>query len=128
MRHGTRTAPLAVLAAVVLALLATLGVAGPGATGGPSAGVATAVGHHGDGPPRADAGQGLDHVLRASVRHQRHGEHPTPREHLALRDQGTPVVVPPRLGRLAAPTGDVPFPDPDPTQDRGRAPPVLSGT
>ncbi|MDX2600140.1 hypothetical protein PV379_14085 [Streptomyces caniscabiei] len=127
MRHGTRTVPLAVLAAVVLALLAALAVAGPGATGGPSAGVAAAVGHHGDGPPRADAGHGLDPVLRSSVRHEQHGEHPAPRGHLALRDEDT-AVVPPRLGRLAAPTGRAPFTAPHPTQDRGRAPPVLSGT
>ncbi|SFN12291.1 hypothetical protein SAMN04487980_1011234 [Streptomyces sp. cf124] len=127
MRHGTRTVPVAVLAAVVLAVLAALGVAGPGATGDPSAGVAAAVGENGDGAPRADAGHGLDHVVRASVRHEQHGERPAPRGHLTLRDEDT-AVVPPRPGRLAVPTGRIPFSDPHPTQDRGRAPPVLSGT
>ena len=96
-------------------------------TGDPSAGVVAAVGEHGDGPPRADAGHGLDHVVRASVRHEQHGERPAPRGHLTLRDEDT-AVVPPRPGRLAAPTGRIPFSDPHPTQDRGRAPPVLSGT
>ncbi|MEU1917955.1 hypothetical protein [Streptomyces massasporeus] len=121
----------AVLAVVVLAVLTTLGIAAPqpgtqgmGVTGAPVA----ADLHRYDGT-RADDGCDAACVVRAATRHEQpHGEHPAPRGHLGTCGQSadmTPCRLPSPYG---APTEHVPSSQPPPAQDRGRAPPVSSGT
>ncbi|MGK5695429.1 hypothetical protein ACSNOJ_21455, partial [Streptomyces sp. URMC 128] len=116
MHHTARTAPatggarprVTFLAAVLLALLATVGIAGPppGTTTEPVAAAAVAVDRHpGNGPcaavgangPRADDGceavssnaplvdDGCDtlRAVRATTRPDPHSEPPAPRGHLA---------------------------------------------
>ncbi|MER6627993.1 hypothetical protein ABT301_07120 [Streptomyces sp. NPDC000987] len=157
MRPVTRAVPatgaarppaVAVLAAVVLTLLAVLGAAGPptGTTAGPTAGTrvgpspAAAVetaggttvggataGHRRDTVPHA--GDGCEAVcgVRAATRQEPHSEHPPPRAHLATCGPGTHIASP-RSAPLPAPTGHTPSSDPHTPHDRGRAPPVRSGT
>lgn len=139
MHHTARTAPgtssarplaAAVLAAVVLTLLTTLGLAGPAATGGPTADVAPAAGpgHGLHGGPRAEDGCDTACTVRAATRQEPHREHPAPRCHLAPCAQGT-AVTPPAVARLSTQTRHAPSAsDPQASHDRGRAPPDTSGT
>lgn len=136
--HGTaRTAPgtgsarprFAVLAAVVLALLAVLGIAGPppGTTGEPVAGAVAAVGRHGDTAPRADDGCDTVCAVRAAPRQEQHSEHPAPRGHFATGGPGTDVPPPGAARLLPAPAVHTPSACPHTPLDRGRAPPATSG-
>jgi hypothetical protein len=134
MHHTARTAPgtssvraVAVLVAVVLTLLATLGLAGSAAAGGPTADVAATAGHHTVTGPRVDDGCDTACTVRAATRQEPHREHPAPRCHLATWAQGT-AVTPPGPARLATQTGHAPTSDPHAPHDRGRAPPDTSGT
>ncbi|MEV5342484.1 hypothetical protein AB0K93_28970 [Streptomyces sp. NPDC052676] len=139
MHHTAHTAPgtsgvrplaAAVLAAVVLTLLAALGLAGPAATGGPTADVAPAAGtgHDLHSGPRADDGCDTACTVRAATRQEPHRDHPAPRCHLAPCAQGT-ALTPPALARLSTRTRHAPSAsDPHASQDRGRAPPGTSGT
>lgn len=137
MHHTARTAPgtsgvrplaAAVLAAVVLTLLAALGLAGPAATGGPTADVAPTAGHDRATGPRADDGCDTACTVRAATRQEPHREHPAPRCHLVSCAQGT-AVGPPALARLSTRTRHAPSAsDPHASHDRGRAPPDTSGT
>ncbi|MEU0246955.1 hypothetical protein ABZ192_22025 [Streptomyces sp. NPDC006235] len=150
MHHTARTAPAAggarphvtFLAAVLLALLATLGIAGPppGTTTEPVATAVAAVDRHaGSGPgtddgcdtvctnaPRADDGCDTLRAIRATTRPDPHSEHPAPRGHLATCIPGTDVT-PPVAPHLPAPAAHLPSSDPHALRDRGRAPPVSSG-
>ncbi|MFI6850969.1 hypothetical protein [Streptomyces sp. NPDC050416] len=136
MHHTARTTPATFLAAVVLALLATLGIAGPppGTTTEPVATAVAAVDRHaGNGPcaddgceavgangPRAD--DGYDTVCTNAPR-----EHPAPRGHLTTACTPSTDVTPPAALRLPAPAAHIPSSDPHALRDRGRAPPVSSG-
>jgi hypothetical protein len=136
MHRTARTTPgnssarprVAVLAAVVLALLAVLGIAGPppGATGEPAAGAVAGAGRHGDTGPRADDGCDTECAVRAAPRQEPHSEQPAPRGLLATCVAGTDVI-PPAAARLPAPAAHTPSPGPHTLHDRGRAPPATSG-
>ncbi|MFJ4277445.1 hypothetical protein [Streptomyces massasporeus] len=121
----------AVLAVVVLAVLTTLGIAVPqlGASGTAPAGAPMAADLHRYDGTRADDGCDAACVVRVATRHEQpHGEHPAPRGHLGTCDQSADTT-PCRLSSLyGAPTGHVPSSQPHAAQDRGRAPPVFSGT
>ncbi|GAB2756738.1 hypothetical protein [Streptomyces bullii] len=124
---GARPFAVAVLAAVVLVLLAGLGLTGPGTTGEAVVGAAAAAGHHGDAPPRTDDACDTACSLRTATRQEPHSEHPAPRGHLATCGHGT-VIAPPGLARPSARTGHLPSSGTHAVHDRGRAPPVFSGT
>ncbi|MGA5205644.1 hypothetical protein [Streptomyces variegatus] len=140
MHHTARTAPVtstarprspaaAVLAAVVLAVLATLGISGPppGASWAVAGATSAADCHRHDG---ARAGDGCDtaRVVRAATRLEQHSEHPGPRGHLGTFGQSADAA-PCRLpGLYEPPPGHVPSSQPHAAQDQGRAPPVFSGT
>ncbi|MEU2281483.1 hypothetical protein ABZ614_05815 [Streptomyces sp. NPDC013178] len=144
MHHVARTAPgtgstrppaVAVLTAVVLVLLAALGIAGPppGATGeppgtaAPATGAASAAGRHWDTGPRADDGCDTACTVRAATRQESHSEHPAPRGCLVTCGQGTDATVSQRPWP-PAPTWHLPSSEPHAAHDRGRAPPAFSGT
>ncbi|WDV49447.1 hypothetical protein PV963_03105 [Streptomyces coeruleorubidus] len=136
MHRTARTAPgtgsvrprVAVLAAVVLVLLAALGIAGPlpGATGEPVAGAVAGASRHGDTEPRADDGRDTVCAVRAATRQEQHSERPAPRGLLATCAPGTDVT-PPGAARLPAPAAHTPSSGPHTLHDRGRAPPATSG-
>ncbi|MEU0175126.1 hypothetical protein ABZ178_17465 [Streptomyces massasporeus] len=121
----------AVLAVVVLAVLTTLGIAAPqlGTRGTGVAGAPVAADLHRYDGTRADDGCDAACVVRAATRHEQpHGEHPAPRGHLGTHGQSadtTPCRLPSPYG---APTEHVPSSQPHTARDRGRAPPVFSGT
>lgn len=121
----------AVLAVVVLAVLTTLGIAAPplGASGTGVAGAPVAADLHQYDRTRADDGCDAACVVRAATRHEQpHGEHPAPRGHLGTCGQSADTA-PCRLpSPYRVPTEHVPSSQPHPAQDRGRAPPVFSGT
>ncbi|MBQ1093661.1 hypothetical protein [Streptomyces sp. B93] len=136
MHHTARTTPgtsgvrhpgVAMLAAVVLTLLTALGLAGPAGTGGPTADLAAAAGHHRDTVPRADDGCGTTCTVRATTRQEPHPERPAPRCHPVTCGQGT-AVTPPGPARLSTRTGHTSASEPRASHDRGRAPPHTSGT
>lgn len=120
----------AVLAVVVLAVLTALGIAAPqlGTRGMGVAGAPVAADLHRYDGTRADDGCAAC-VVRAATRHEQpHGEHPAPRGHLGTCGQSadtTPCRLPSPYG---APPEHVPSSQPHTAQDRGRAPPVFSGT
>jgi hypothetical protein len=124
MHHTACTAPggarphATFLAAVLLALLATLGIAGPppGTTTEPVAAAVAAVDRHAGNGPGADDGC---EAVGAN-------EHPAPRGHLAACTLSTDVT-PPVAPHLPAPAAHIPSSDPHAPRDRGRAPPVSSG-
>ncbi|WP_030894031.1 hypothetical protein [Streptomyces sp. NRRL S-474] len=126
--RSARPPAVAVLAAVVLTLLAALGLAGPGAAGGPTADVAAAAGHHRDTGPRADDRCDTACAVRAATRHEPHSEQPAPRGQFATGCGHGTDVAPPGSERLPAPVGHIPSSGPHVPHDRGRAPPELSGT
>ncbi|MFF5313760.1 hypothetical protein [Streptomyces massasporeus] len=125
-----RSPAVAVLAVVVLAVLATLGIAAPhpGTQGMGVAGAPVAADLHRYDGTRADNGCDAACVVRAATRHEQpHGEHPAPRGHLGTCCESadtTPCRLPTPYG---APTEHVPSSQPHTAQDRGRAPPVFSG-
>lgn len=129
--HGTSaTAPpvrrfpaVALLAAVLLALLTTLGAAVPPVVGAPT----TAGQHQGDGPRAHDACD-AGCVVRAATRHDPHSEHPAPRGPLLAHGQDPDAATPSHRVRPPAPTVHSPSSRPHTAPDRGRAPPVSSGT
>ncbi|MEV3973006.1 hypothetical protein AB0K68_33540 [Streptomyces sp. NPDC050698] len=137
MPDGTRSAhtaarsPAGALpAALVLALLAILGIAtaSPAPSGTVVAGAPVAADHHRYDGTRADDGCDAVCVVRAATRLEPHSEHPAPRGHLGTC--GRSVRTPPcRAARpYRAPAGQVPSSQPHTVQDQGRAPPVCSGT
>ncbi|MFD8225981.1 hypothetical protein ACFV16_17600 [Streptomyces massasporeus] len=121
----------AVLAVVVLAVLTTLGIAAPlpgtwgtGVTGAPVA----ADLHRYDGT-RADDGCDAACVVRAATRHEQpHGEHPAPRGHLGTCGESADTFPCRPPGPYGTPAAHVPSSQQHTAQDRGRAPPVFSGT
>ncbi|MEU2914595.1 hypothetical protein ACFYM3_32190 [Streptomyces massasporeus] len=121
----------AVLPVVVLAVLTTLGIAAPqvGTSGTGVAGAPVAADLHRYDGTRAGDGCDTACVVRAATRHEQpHGEHPAPRGHLGTCGQSadtTPCRLPSPYG---APTAHVATSQPHTAQDRGRAPPVFSGT
>ncbi|MEW2812585.1 hypothetical protein AB0929_36775 [Streptomyces massasporeus] len=127
----TRSPVGAVLAVVVLAVLTTLGIAAPqlGPSGTRVAGAPVAADLHRYDGTRADDGCDAACVVRAATRHEQpHGDHPAPRGHLGTCGRSadtTPCLLP---GPYGAPTEHVPSSQPHTAQDRGRAPPVFSGT
>ncbi|MFE6619765.1 hypothetical protein ACFZBP_19465 [Streptomyces sp. NPDC008086] len=137
MHHAARSAPgtggtpppvrrspaVALLAAVLLALLTTLGAAAPPAVGAP----VTAVQHRDDGP-RADDGCDAARAARAATRHDPHSEHPAPRLPLLAQAQDSDAATPSHGVRPPAPALHAPTSPPHTAHDRGRAPPVSSGT
>ncbi|WP_218892907.1 MULTISPECIES: hypothetical protein [unclassified Streptomyces] len=121
----------AVLAVLLLAVLTTLGIAAPrlGTSGTGVAGTPVAADLHRYDGTRADDGCDAVCVVRAVTRHEQpHGEHPAPRGHLGTCGRSadtTPFRLP---SPCEAPTEQVPSSQPHTAQDRGRAPPVFSGT
>lgn len=119
-----RRAPaVAVLAAVLLALLTTLGAAAPPVVGAP----VTATQHRGDGPHAADDCDAAC-VVRAATRHDPHNDHPAPRVPLLARGQDMDAAPSSHGVRPPAPALPAPSSQPHTAHDRGRAPPVFSGT
>ncbi|GAP45560.1 hypothetical protein [Streptomyces azureus] len=126
MHRTARTAPgtgsarprVAVLAAVVLVLLAALGIAGlpPGATSEPVARAVAGADRHVDTPPRADDGCGTVCAVRAATRPESHSEHPAPRGHLVTCAPGTDVT--PTGSAPPSPTPDSPGPSCSPRAKR----------
>lgn len=136
MHHAARSAPgtggarppaTAVLAAVVLTLLAALGVAGPAPAGGPAAHPVAAAVHHRDTRPHADAACDTACTVRAAMRQEPHREHAAPRGPLATCVDGT-TVTPGGAAWSPAPSDHVPSSRPRAPHDRDRAPPAASGT
>ncbi len=131
---GSARSRVAVLAAVVLVLLAALGIAGPppgatvGTTGWPVAGVVAGADRHGDTRPRA-ADDGCDTVcaVRTATSQESHSEHPAPRGHLATCVPGTRVTPSGAARLLPAPAAHTASSCPHAPHDRGRAPPATSG-
>ncbi|MFH9589831.1 hypothetical protein [Streptomyces luteogriseus] len=121
----------ALMAALVLAVLATLGIATPppGTAGPAVAGAAVAAGHHRYDGTRAGDGCDAACLARAATRHEQpHGEHPAPRGHLGTCGRSadsTPCRLPSAYG---TPADRVAPSRPGTAQDQGRAPPVFSGT
>ncbi|MCF1599482.1 hypothetical protein [Streptomyces muensis] len=113
----------ALLAAVLLALLTTLGAAAP-----PVVGTPVTVGQHQDDGPRAHDGCDAGCVVRAVTRHDPHSEHPAPRGPLLTHGQASDAVTPSHRVRPPAPPVHSPSSQPRTAPDRGRAPPVSSGT
>ena len=125
--RGARPPATAVLAAIVLALVAALGIAGPatGATGG-TAVAAAALDHHRDADPHADDGGDTAYVLRAATRPETHREQPAPRCDLTACDQDT-GTTPPACAQPPGSGEHLPGAQPHAHDDRGRAPPAPSG-
>ncbi|SDK62437.1 hypothetical protein [Streptomyces indicus] len=121
----------ALLAAVVLALLAVLGAAGPSPAAPlhqPAVTAASAADHHRPARPHADDGCEPDCGVRAATRKDSPAEHPAPRGPFTARGKETALPAPGRA-RAPAPAARLPIPDPHaPRADRGRAPPTHSGT
>ncbi|MFF7380978.1 hypothetical protein ACIP4Q_37690 [Streptomyces massasporeus] len=121
----------AVLAVVVLAVLTTLGIAAPqlGTWGTAGAGAPVAADLHRYDGTRADTGCDAACAVRAATRHEQpHGEHPAPRGLLGTCGESAdtaPCRLPSPYG---APAEHMPSPQQHTAQDRGRAPPVFSGT
>jgi hypothetical protein len=155
---GRRSRGGAVTAAVVLALLTMLGIAGPvagtvgeragsagrqvgdtgpqvagtgqltGATAPLTGGGPAPSGHSQDDGPRADDRCDAACVVRATTRQEPYSEHPAPRGHLVMYGQDDGVAHPRHRAEPPAPTVHPLSAQPLPTHDRGRAPPVISGT
>ncbi|MEU6683063.1 hypothetical protein [Streptomyces sp. NPDC046832] len=142
MHPITRTAPVpgaarhrspvtALPAVVVVAVLAALGFvippAGPSGAGVLGPPVAADRLHH-DGT-RADDGCDVVCAIRAATRaEQPHGEHPAPCGHSGMCGRTTDTALLRLTGPSARPAGPAPAAQPSVDQDRGRAPPVSSGT
>ncbi|MFJ8595241.1 hypothetical protein [Streptomyces sp. NPDC093598] len=125
----TRSPVAAVLAAVVLAVLATFGIAGPPpGTSGAMAGAPAAADHHRYDGTRADDGCDAACVVRAATRLEPHGEHPAPRGHLGICGDSADAGACRVPGPYRDPIRLVPSAQPHTAQDQGRAPPVFSGT
>ncbi|MFD5157140.1 hypothetical protein ACFWMJ_03565 [Streptomyces hawaiiensis] len=140
MHHTARTAPVTstarprspaavVLAAVVLTVLATLGISGPPpGTSWAVAGAASAADCHGHDGTRADDGCDTSRVVRAAARHEQHGEHPGPRGHPGTCGPSADAAPCPLPSLYEPPPGHVPSSRTHAAQDQGRAPPMISGT
>ncbi|MFG3723349.1 hypothetical protein ACGF8D_36735 [Streptomyces massasporeus] len=121
----------AVLVVVLLAVLTTLGIAAPqlGTSGTGVTGAPVAADLHTYDGTHADDGCDAACVVRAATRQEQpQGEQPASRGHLGACGQSahtTPCRLP---GPYGAPAEHVPSSQPHTAQDRGRAPPVLSGT
>ncbi|KUN91436.1 hypothetical protein [Streptomyces caeruleatus] len=120
VRH---TPAVALLAAVLLALLTTLGAAAPPVVGAP-----VAAAQHRDDGPRADDGCDAACAVRAATRNDPPSEHPAPRVPLLAPGQDTDTAAPAQGVRPPATTPHSPSSQPHTAHDRGRAPPVSSGT
>ncbi|MGW6548477.1 hypothetical protein ACWGBH_37380 [Streptomyces massasporeus] len=122
----------ATLAVVVLAVLTALGIAAPqpGAWGTEAAGAPVAADLHRYDGTRADDGCDAACLVRAGTRHeQAHGEHhPAPRGHLGICGQSADIILCRLPGPYGAAAEHVPSSPPHTARDRGRAPPVSSGT
>ncbi|MFF6916311.1 hypothetical protein [Streptomyces sp. NPDC012466] len=141
MHHSARTAPVtgstrprspggALLAAVVLAVLATLGIATPppGAPHPAFGGAPVAADQYRYDGTCADDGCDATCVVRMATRPEPHGEHPASRGHLGTCGRSVDATPCPVPGPYGAPAGHVPSSPPHTAQDQGRAPPVFSGT
>ncbi|MEW2615496.1 hypothetical protein AB0937_36045 [Streptomyces sp. NPDC047880] len=123
--------PVSAVLAVVVAVLAALvfvtpppGPPGAGVSGPP---VAADRLHH-DGT-RADDGCDVACAVRAATRHEQpHAEQPAPCAHSGAHGRTTDGVPRPLTAPYEPPAGPVPAARPHVDQDRGRAPPVSSGT
>ncbi|MFG3275038.1 hypothetical protein [Streptomyces luteogriseus] len=121
----------ALMAAVVLAVLATLGIATPppGTAGTAVAGAPGAADHHRYDGTRADDGCDAACLVRAATRHEQpHGEHPAPRGHLGTCGRSADTTPCRHPGGYGTPADRVAPSQPGTAQDQGRAPPVFSGT
>jgi hypothetical protein len=137
MHHPRRTSPVtnrprcrtaAVVTAVVLALLAALCAAGPtGTTSGQVINSTATMGDHRDAGPRADDMCDTACAVPAATRHTAHGEHPTPRNHLTPAPGDGTVIAPPQPAPHQATARRITSPEPPPSPDRDRAPPLPSG-
>ncbi|MEJ1197310.1 MULTISPECIES: hypothetical protein [unclassified Streptomyces] len=132
---ATATAPghrlaatLIALLAVVLTLVPAWPAAGAGiAVPGPAPVPAAATVPHPDSGHHADDGCATTCAAQARARHDHLGERPAPPDRLGTTTRA-PGTAPAALGRTPAVPGPVPVSPGRTSHDRGRAPPVSSGT